>query len=276
MEHGRLSNWRDTAGVTDEQARDLAARLEHRAKASDEVAARETYLDLLAIEEGERVLDVGCGSGAVTRAIARRVGDDGRAVGFDSSAALLGLARQYAAEAGVAKRIEWQAGDCRALPFIDGSFDAVLAATVLAHVPNAEAALREMVRVTRIGGRVGVFDFDGDCFLISHPDREVTRTIVAAQCDHSAVNGHLVRELPGLLGDLGVVDVRAQAFMPLEREAGSFYAELAARAGHTAAKVGAISEAEARRWQDELKRITAAGRFIGGRLHLFVWGRRGK
>src|SRR5581483_102686 len=82
-EHGRLSNWRDTAGVSREQARELAARLELRAKAADEVSARDAYLELLAISAGERVLDVGCGSGAVTRAIARRVGERGRVVGFD-------------------------------------------------------------------------------------------------------------------------------------------------------------------------------------------------
>jgi SAM-dependent methyltransferase len=174
-EHGRLSNWRDTAGVTPEQARELAARLELRAKAADEVSARDAYLELLAISAGERVLDVGCGSGAVTRAIARRIGESGRVVGFDASRALLDVAAEYAREAGLAGRIEWQAGDCRALPFGDATFDASLAATVLAHVPDPEPAIKGMVRVTRIGGRVGIFDFDGDCFLTQlNWDREWT------------------------------------------------------------------------------------------------------
>jgi SAM-dependent methyltransferase len=68
-----------------ERARDLAARLERRANAEDEVAARETYLTLLDISAGERDLDVGCGSGAVTRDIAKRVGERGLAVGLDPS-----------------------------------------------------------------------------------------------------------------------------------------------------------------------------------------------
>jgi ubiquinone/menaquinone biosynthesis C-methylase UbiE len=273
-EYGRLSNWRDTARVSADQAREMDGRLELRARAADEASAREEYLELLAVSPGERVLDVGCGSGVVTRAIARRIAPDGRAVGFDASPALLDLAQRHARDEGLAGVIDFRAGDCRDLPFAVGSFDAVIAATVLAHVPGAERALKEMVRVTRSGGRVGVFDFDGDCFPIAHPDRELTRRIVAAQCDHSAVNGQLVRHLPGMLADLGVANVKVRGFMPLEREAGSFYAQLAERAGQTALKVRAITEAESKRWQEQLKATISAGRFLGGRLHLFVWGTR--
>jgi SAM-dependent methyltransferase len=273
-EHGRLSQWRDTAGVSEAQASELAARLEHRAKAADEAAARNEYLELLGLSSGDRVLDVGCGSGVVTREIAKRVAPRGRVMGLDASPALLRVARQYAADAALDELVEFQAGDCRQMPFADGSFDVTFAATVLAHVPEAGRALAEMVRVTRVGGRIGVFDFDGDCFLIAHPDRHLTRRIVAAQCDHSAVNGLLVRELPGLLGALGVLDVQVRGFMPLEREAGSFYANMAERAAHNAAKAGAITQEESAGWLQQLKALQNDGRFMGGRLHLLVWGTR--
>lgn len=99
-EYGRESTWRDTATVDAERARDLAARLERRAKAEDEVSARNTYLGLFGIAAGERVLDVGCGSGAVTRDIARRIGSRGLLVELDSSPALLAVARELAYETG--------------------------------------------------------------------------------------------------------------------------------------------------------------------------------
>ena len=271
---GQFSAWRDTAQASAETARDLDSRLELRARAEDEAAAREEYLRLLGVSPGERVLDIGCGSGVVTRAIARRVVLGGRAVGVDASAALLAFARQHAEEAGLADAIELHQGDCRKLPFGDGAFDASLAATVFAHVPGVEDAISEMIRVTRPGGRVGVFDFDGDGFLISHPDREMTRRVVAATCDHAAVNGRLIRELPGLLADRGITGVQARAFMPLEREAGSFYAALAERAGSIAAKAGAISEGEAAAWSRSLREVIEGNRFLGGRLHVFVWGTR--
>ena len=128
--------WRDTAMAGAEQARDLAARLEHRAKAEDEVAARETYLGLLDISAGERVLDVGCGSGAVTRDIAKRVGERGLAIGLDPSPALLAVARELAQEAGLGDRVEFREGNALRLPFPDGSFDVVVCATVLSHIPK--------------------------------------------------------------------------------------------------------------------------------------------
>ena len=148
-EYGRESMWRDTAKAGPELARELAARLERRAKAVDEVAARDAYLDLLDIATGERVLDVGCGSGAVTREIARRVGSRGLVVGLDPSPELLAVARELAQEAGLGGRVEFREGDALRLPLSDWSFDVVLCVTVLSHVPTGEAAIPELVRVLR-------------------------------------------------------------------------------------------------------------------------------
>src|SRR5215813_15494424 len=247
-ECGAESLWRDTAAATDEQARDLATRLERRAKAADEVAARETYLSLLGIAAGERVLDVGCGSGAITREIARRVGKHGLAMGIDPSPALLTVARELAREAGFDHGIEFREGSAHQLPFPDGTFDAVVCVTVLSHVPRGEAAIPEFVRVLRSGGRLGVFDFDGDMTAFSHPDRSLTRRIVAAASDATAVNGWLVRQLPLLFQRAGVIDVRARGFFPLETQMPSFYASMADRSAEAAVKAGVVTESESRAW----------------------------
>jgi ubiquinone/menaquinone biosynthesis C-methylase UbiE len=273
-ELGRLSPWRDTADIDETRARELAGRLELRARAEDEADAREEYLRLLDVRPGEHVLDVGCGSGVVMREMARRVSPDGVTVGLDPSLSFLTVARELAEQAGLAGVVELCRGDCRALPFTDCSFDAVLAATVLAHVPGVEKAIVEMIRVTRRGGRVGIFDFDADSVMISHPDRALTRRIVTANADHASVNGWLIRQLPGLFADLGLENVRARAFMPLERTPESFYARFAERAGEVAAEVGAITGDEHAGWLDALRAEQDAGRFLGGRLHVFVWGIR--
>lgn len=272
-DYGRLSQWRDTTRVSAEQAKELTSRLEQRAKAQDEIAARDEYLRLLSLTPGERVLDIGCGSGVVTRAIASKVVPGGRVLGIDSSSEFLAVARKEAESAGISAAVEFREGDCRRLPLEDAAFDAVLAATVFAHVPGVEAAIDEMIRVTKRGGRVGIFDFDGDCFVVSHPDRELTRRIVAAFSDHSAVNSHLVRRLPGILSERGIVDVQARGLMSLERGAG-FYSNMAERAAQLAAKVGAVTTVEADAWMNDLHEQLRNNTFMGGRLHIFVWGRR--
>lgn len=272
MEFGRLSVWRDSSRLDDKEAREQAARLELRAGAESEIAARDEYVRLLGVVAGERVLDVGCGSGAVTRTLALRVATGGRAVGLDASGALLNVARELANTAGLGAIVEFKEGDCRALPFPDASFDAVVAATALSHVPDAGRALREMVRVTRPGGRVGIFDVDGDMTLFAHPDRDLTRKIVAAFSDHGWVNGWLVRELAVRLADLGVVNVKTRGFMPLESS--GYYANRAERSAEMAAQMGVITSDERARWLQALRAEIAAKRFLGGQLHLFVWGTR--
>jgi hypothetical protein len=92
--------------------------------------------------------------------------------------------------------------------------------------------------------------------------------------DHSAVNGGLARQLPGLLTELGLVDVRVKAFMPLEREPESFYASLAVRAAEVAAQAGAITGDELAHWLEAFRAVLATGHFLGGRLHIFAWGTR--
>ena len=273
-EYGRESMWRDTAKAGPELARNLAARLERRARAVDEVAARDAYLDLLDIATGEHVLDVGCGSGAVTREIARRVGRGGLVVGLDPSPELLTVARELAQGAGVADRVQFREGDALRLPFPAQSFDVVLCVTVLSHVPRGEAAIPELVRVLRSGGRLGVFDLDTDMTVFTHPDRALTRRIVAAASDATAVDGWLVRRLPSLFQRAGLGEVRVRGFFPLETDLQSFYGRLADRCAEVAVKTGVVTELEGRRWLDAFREQGVQGPIVAGRLHIFVWGRK--
>lgn len=273
-EYGRESLWRDTAAADAAKARELAGRLELRAKAADEIDAREAYLSLLRLADGERVLDVGCGSGVVTREIARRVGVRGRVVGLDPSPALLMVARELAQETGLGDRMDFREGSVLELPFPDRSFDAVLCVTVLSHVPGGEAAIPELARVLRPGGRVGVFDLDTDMTAFTHSDRALTRRIVAASSDAMAVDGWLARRLPFLFEQAGLIDVQARGFFPLETDPRGFYANLAERCADAAVKAGAITVAERNAWLNALHSQQARGPVIAGRLHIFVWGRK--
>ena len=275
-ERGSDSQWKDTAGIDLVKARELAERLEARGKAADEIEARNAYLDLLEIRAGERVLDVGCGSGVVTRAIAARVGAAGRVVGLDPSEALLSVAREHADASDVGSRIEFRAGSALELPFPDASFDAAIAVTVLAHMHEGARAIPELVRVVRPGGRVAAFDFDADMTIFTHSDREMTRRIVAAASDAVAVDGWIARRLPGLLIEAGLTDVRVRGFFPLDSDPNGFYVSQAERCVQAALKSQAITEAECRCWLDQFRAEIARGPVVAGRLHLFTWGRKSR
>jgi ubiquinone/menaquinone biosynthesis C-methylase UbiE len=102
---------------------------------------------------GERVLDLGTGTGAVAEQAARAVGPRGEVVGVDISAAMLALARQRAEELGLAN-LRYEEGQGEALPASDGAFDVVLASLSLMYVIDRTAAAREIARVLRPGGRL--------------------------------------------------------------------------------------------------------------------------
>ncbi|HEX5502757.1 MAG TPA: methyltransferase domain-containing protein [Thermomicrobiales bacterium] len=109
------------------------------------------------LRAGQRVLDVGAGTGLVALAARRRVGPGGRVVAFDRSRdALRECRRQGADDPGASLRPV--AGDAACLPFRDGAFDAVLTRSVLIYVADKSAAAREIYRVLRPGGRASLFE----------------------------------------------------------------------------------------------------------------------
>jgi SAM-dependent methyltransferase len=110
------------------------------------------------LRDGERVLDVGCGSGNATL-LAARAGAE--ATGLDPAERLLRVARRRAAEQGLAAG--FVAGDALELPFADASFDVVVSVFAVIFVPDAGRAARELFRVLRPGGRVVLSSWlDGD------------------------------------------------------------------------------------------------------------------
>ena len=144
----------------------------------------------------------------------------------------------------------------------------------LSHVPRGEDAIPELVRVVRPGGRVGIFDFDADMSIFTHPDRALTRRIVTAASDQTAMNSWLTRQTPGLMTRAGLEDVRVRGFFPIETSVDSFYGGLASRYADVAVKTGAITDEERRGWLETFARVGQEGPIVAGRLHLFVWGRK--
>lgn len=111
------------------------------------------------LRPGQAVLDVGCGPGTITAELAELVGPTGRVVAVDTSAEVLESAARYAADRGLAN-VVFEIADVHGLPYADGEFDVVHAHQVLQHVADPVGALREMRRVTAVGGVVAARDVD--------------------------------------------------------------------------------------------------------------------
>jgi len=109
------------------------------------------------LQPGERVVDVGCGGGIDTLIAAGMIGPEGRAIGIDMTPAMLEKARTSAATTGITN-VEFRDGFGEALPVEDGWADVVISNGVLNLMPDKDAALREMARVLKAGGRLQIGD----------------------------------------------------------------------------------------------------------------------
>lgn len=115
----------------------------------------EPFLDFADLDGGGHILDLGCGTGSLTTALASRLAAS-RIVGLDASDAYVDHARRHITD----PRIAFRVGDACAMPFADASFDHVLSMLVLPFVPNTAGAVKEMRRVARAGGVVAAASWD--------------------------------------------------------------------------------------------------------------------
>lgn len=162
---------------------------------------------LLNLRPGQRVVEVGCGSGVFLPGLAERVGADGSVAAVDHSAALMEEARKRLAGA---TNVSLHVADAYKLPFADSSFDAAHCERLLMHLEDPTAAIREMARVVRPGGVVVAAEPDWTGIRIDHPDPEAFALVYkrALRFKQSDVGLTLIRRF----ADAGLTDRR---FMPV-------------------------------------------------------------
>jgi SAM-dependent methyltransferase len=125
------------------------------------IITRARLREVLGAQQGERVLEVGPGTGYYTLDVAEWVGPDGSVDILDLQQEMLDHTMRRAAERSLANITPTQS-DATALPFEDGNFDAAFLVTVLGEIPDQDAALRELARVLKPGGRLVVGELLGD------------------------------------------------------------------------------------------------------------------
>jgi SAM-dependent methyltransferase len=152
------------------------------------------------VDARENVLDLGCGPGYLAAEIAERVGSSGSGsvLGVDPSRSMLAVAARRDGAAAV----QLVVGDGLGLPVTAGTFDAVTATQVYEYVPDMPAALAEVARVLRPGGRLLILDTDWDSLVWHSSDPARMRRVLTAWDEHLA-DPYLPRRLGRLLTDAG-------------------------------------------------------------------------
>jgi SAM-dependent methyltransferase len=145
--------------------------------------------DAAGIRRGNRVLDVGCGTGVLAREAVRRVGQEGQVVGLDLNQGMLAVAAR------TEPKIEWRQGDAASLPFEDASFDVVVSQFALMYFPERVTSLREMWRTLASGGRLAIAAWAP---LGRARGYQILVDIATRQCGGEAAN---VLAAPFVLGD---------------------------------------------------------------------------
>lgn len=238
---------------------DTAQRLEAVYRIRDAIRRRRLAREALGATPGERIVDVGCGPGFFCSELAEEVGASGYVLGLDTSAAMLALASGRCARHANVQLREAEAGS---LPVEDSSFDAAICVQVLEYVPDATAALAEMRRVLRPGGRLVVWDVDWATISIHSEDAALTERVLAGWDEH-LTHRSLPRSLASRMRAAGFenVGMQAHAFATADFDAETYGAANVSLIGAFVASRESVGEADAARWVAEQRDLGERGEF---------------
>lgn len=236
----------------------FARQLEVRAAEPMMVGIVEAYLDDLPWETIELAVDVGCGTGPVTRRMAAR-SPEVRVIGIEPSPDLLVHARSLAEGIG---NLTFEVGDGAALPLDDASVDAVVYHTVLCHVPNPSRLLDEAMRILKPGGTLVVCDADFSKASLAGFHGDPLQTCAEFFTEHFVTDRHLVGKLRPLVQQAGFVtrDFRVTSRTVTDADGMLVWVRLG---GATMVERGEIGQPLADALVGEYERRKAAGTLYG-------------
>jgi ubiquinone/menaquinone biosynthesis C-methylase UbiE len=235
-------------------------------------AYKRRSFELLRIQPGQVLLDLGCGNGDDARELAGLVGPTGRVVGVDRSETLIATARERLGSEPLP--VTLQVGDAYQLDFPDATFDGCRADRVFHHLERPEQAMAELVRVARPGAHVVTIDPDFETGIVDAPDPALTRRLLNLNCD-SYRNGWMGRHMRALFRAAGLVEVAIEPLVVAFEEY-TFANQVLALEGMVtrAQEAGVVRAADGARWLAELQQASAEGRFFGSLTAFMAVGRK--
>lgn len=200
------------------------------------------------LRPGLRVLDVGCGSGSITRDVARAVGPTGRVIGIDVNPVLIDRARARNANI---PNVSFRVCDIRREHPV-GKFDLAYAARVLQWITDPRSVVSMIRKVIVVGGIVQVYDYDHTAAIwqpeLPRSMKDFYSAFLSWRAD-AGMDNRIARHLANVLSDGGLVDVQAKVLPqewrrenPVEWSLAGMWADVAASRGHQMVRDGYITE----------------------------------
>lgn len=224
------------------------------------VRQRRRSVEIIGPSLGEQIVDIGCGPGLLVVDLASRVGDFGTVVGIDSSPAMIELATRRCAGVGNA---ELRQGDATKLDLGDESMDVAICTQVLLYVDDFAAAITEMYRVLKPGGRVYILETDWRSTVLHSNDEPLTEKIIEAW-DKAVPSPRLPARLFAELRAAGfsAVNVEAIPMISTTCEAGGFSRSTVEQCARSATEQGTISKDQGLQWVSELVELGRQNRYF--------------
>lgn len=260
---GSVDVYRITDRLDDSTLEVLVSRLESRGRHPRFIAMMNEYFDAMKIESARSVLDLGCGTGIAARAIAHRKAFVGHITGVDMSPYLIAEAKRLADEEGLTSSIEFRTGDSQRLELPDASFDSAVAHTLVSHVPEPIAVLRELARIVKPGGSIAIFDGDYASLTFGTDDPVKGKADDETIIDAIVTNPRVMRQMPQLLREAGLELTASFAYVVADIGKADFWAPAIQSFLRLLPKAGAMAESDAQAWVDAMVERSAQGVFFG-------------
>ncbi len=238
----------------------IVDQLEKMYRTRDVLRRRQLVRDALQCAPGQHVIDVGCGPGFYAAELLDRVGPYGFVVGVDTSAPMLAAAVRRCEGRG---RAEFHEAPATALPVESESFDRALCVQVLEYVADVPAALAEIHRVLRPGGRAVVWDVDWSTLSWHSADPERMARVLRAW-DRHLTHPALPRTLAAALRAAGFADVRTEphVFATIALDPETYGGRALAMVESFVAGLDAESSVLAKEWGAEQRELAARGEYF--------------
>ena len=217
-------------------------------------------LKSLALNAGEHVVDVGCGTGFLVSEMAAVVGESGHLAGVDFSQDMLDVASKRCESL---PQVTLRQGSADALPLEDASFDAASCTQVLLYVPDLQKSIAELARVLKPGGRLAVIETDWRGIVLNSANSSTTDRIFNA-FDENVPNANLPARLIPMLKahGFGAIKVDAIPIINTSNNAANFSAGALKWASELAVKEKKVSALEAEVWLEDIEKKAAAGEYF--------------